>query len=126
MGRGAAKQATERLKGIEYEAADAIKRFGWVRGLPSPIQYGFLVVRPPRPESERFGFGIFQVKNHWEEDADLDIISTSVESLHWWAICNPDVTIRINYPGIGNGRLSQVEVADRIKNLPDNVYIFHY
>jgi len=126
MGRGAAEQATKRLKGIQKEAADVIKFHAWINRLSKPPLYGFLPVRLPRPEEGKYGFGIFQVKSHYSNKADLDIISTSASGLRVWALENSEVTIRMNYPGIGNGRLDKSSVIALIRGLPDNVYIYHY
>jgi len=125
MGRGAALQAVQRIPGIAYEAAQAIITSREQAGHLPHIPYGFLIVRPPRPEEGKYGFGIFQVKDHWERAADLNIISCSMACLRYYAHSNPDITIRMNYPGIGYGKLFISSVAPLLTDLPKNVYIFY-
>jgi len=43
-----------------------------------------------------------------------------------WAIAHPDCRIDLNFPGIGNGRLSPDQVLPLIKQLPDNVHVWRY
>lgn len=70
--------------------------------------------------------GLFQVKRHFNESADLAIINKSGLMLaELLEKANPHVEIFMNYPGIGYGGLERDEVETVIGNvLPDNVTCF--
>ena len=116
MGRGAAKQATERIPGIEFECGDAI--YKW-RADNHKSEYGFLIVREPTEST--VGFALFQVKLHWRDKASLLLISHSVLDLCELTSRFPDTQFRINFPGIGFGRLARNEVEPLLESLPSNV-----
>lgn len=116
MGAGAAYQATERIHGIREECAIAIMK-------ASRKPYGFLVVRPPKPEESKTGFGIFQTKEWYAKMSNEYLIEASAKYLAEYANANPDVNIRLNYPGIGYGTLTKAEVEPLLVNLPDNVTV---
>lgn len=118
MGRGAALEAVMRIPRIDVECGRAIAAFAFVYGHD---KYGFLPVRIPT--SEKVGFGIFQVKHFWGDPADLSLIEHAVLILVGYANMNPDINIRMNYPGIGNGKLQRAEVEPLLAPLPDNVTI---
>ena len=112
MGAGAAKQAVNGIPNIARECAKVITH---------GETYGFRVVRHPTNISR--GFGIFQVKKFWMEDADTNLIEISAGSLITYAINHSSVNIRMNYPGIGNGKLPKDEVAPLIEELATYVTI---
>lgn len=116
MGAGAAYQAACRIPGIQEECAKAI-----YNACRKP--YGFLVIREPRPDESKMGFGIFQTKDWHQKMAVVYNIETSVKYLTEYALANPEVNIRLNYPGIGYGALLRKEVEPLIANLPDNVTV---
>lgn len=118
MGRGAALEATKRIPGIAKQAGDVI----WNAGFDSPAMYYFLTARSPFREG-KLGFGLFQVKRIWSDEADIGIIRQSVMALRTYASRHPELNIRMNFPGIGNGRLKRVEVEPHLEPLPDNVTI---
>ncbi len=117
MGRGAAYQATQKIPGIDKEAGEKV--------LDAGKTYGFLPVRMPKAEEKKLGFGIFQVKFHWNQPAVLDLILHSVQCLTEFALYYHDWQFRMNYPGIGNGGLNPEEVRPLLDPLPDNVTIVH-
>jgi hypothetical protein len=123
MGRGAALQATQRIPGIAVEAAEVVDyRLGLLNRTEKP--YGFILVRQPRPEEEKYGFGIFQVKYTWDQPAKIPLISLSMNILRMYALDKKHVTIRMNYPGIGFGRLPKGQVSLLLQDLPENLHIF--
>lgn len=112
MGRGAAKQAKDRIPGIAREVA--LKVVG-------RRSYYWVVVR--EPSDVKAGFGVFQVKFHWAKPASLGLIDGSVRALCEWCAQNPDVAVRMNYPGIGNGGLDRADVEPLLAPLPDSVTV---
>ena len=54
--------------------------------------------------------GAFQVKRSFKDKASLDLIERSCVMLDKWCRKNPRAKVRLNYPGIGNGGLSEDEV----------------
>lgn len=118
MGSGAAGEAVTKIEGIEHECGRAVLEHG--------SQYGFIEIRPPKPdegERGRRGFGIFQTKYDYKKRSDLSLIRYSTQKLADYAITHPDVQIRVNYPGIGSGRLKPEDVEPILASLPDNVTI---
>lgn len=113
MGRGAAREARDRIVCVDQECGLAIRSAGF--------EYGFLVIRPPTEST--VGFGIFQVKDHFKDTASLELIGLSAAELSRYATANPDTQIRMNYPGIGAGRLARAKVEPLLKVLPDNVTV---
>ncbi len=120
MGRGAALQAKNRIPGIDVECGLAtIRHFAET----NELNYGFLIVRPANRPG-KVGFGIFQVKQHWGNAAELWLIERSTKRLSTWANEHPDVSVRMNFPGIGNGQMSAADVLPLLEaSLPDNVTV---
>lgn len=145
MGRGAARQARDRIPGIDHECSRMIKRATrtvWAHPPPhgemaleayyqecemedqdsySGTGYYFQVVR--EPNRYRVGFGIFQVKEHFRQEASLELIRRSASVLADYARQHPDMAIRMNYPGIGYGGLTKQKVKPLLERLPDNITI---
>jgi hypothetical protein len=111
MGRGAALEATQRIPGIALECGECIRFSG--------NEYGFLKVRYPM--LGRIGFGIFQTKHFWGDPAELSIIQHAVNELGPYVQSHADWQFRMNFPGIGNGRLKFLDVLPLLQSLPDNV-----
>jgi hypothetical protein len=115
MGAGAAKQAKDRIPGIALEAGNAVLRSSV--NAPEGLFYGFTFVR--RPTIDRVGLGLFQVKYHWDDPARLDLISSSAEYFATHAFFFPDVNFRMNFPGIGNGKLNYDDVLPLLRSMED-------
>lgn len=112
MGRGAAKDLRDGYKNIDKLAAQlicdsAIYHKGY---------YGVILLP--------YNTGIFQVKHHYMDKADLDLIDKSTKMLNQYASIMSNITFHLNYPGIGNGKLEEEKVYPIIKDLPDNVHIW--
>lgn len=110
MGKGIAKEARDRDPSIAVTLGNLILRKCGHLG-----KYG-VIIGPMKK------FGIFQVKYNFLEDANLDLIEFSATKL--MSILNlPDYTgytANLNYPGIGNGRLSRKEVTEVINKIFDD------
>ena len=125
MGLGIARQAKERFPGLNVAMGAQIQV---ICGNPSaalrPGQgiYG-LLISPRWPEAR---LGAFQVKRHWCQQADLTLIEKSTTALMHWATCRADRQVCLNFPGIGNGRLSRTAVLPILQQLPDNITIWEY
>lgn len=120
MGRGAALQACERIPGIDREAGAIVSKYSSVDW--NHI-YHWIVVR------EQFlaqvGFAIFQVKYSWRDEASLGLIEESTTALLEYTRKNPELNIRMNFPGIGNGRRADAfeEIKRILSVLPNTVTI---
>jgi len=68
-------------------------------------------------------YGAAQVKYHFRNKANIDLIAFSMAFLADEAKTNRYI-YNINYPGIGSGGLSKEEVKPLLDNLPDNVYVW--
>jgi len=112
MGAGIAKQAKCLFPGIDKDAGIAVSEF------PYPRKYGLLMSDTK--------IGLFQVKYHWSEKANLNLIRFSTGMLMQHIKDNPGKTYALNYPGIGFGGLSVYEVKPVIGVLPNNIQIWSY
>jgi hypothetical protein len=128
MGRGAALEAKTRYPELAPQCGRAIQRhFLAHQHANYQTMYGFLEVRPwTRPN--KAGFGIFQVKRHFKDKADLALISYSCLMLAQWMRGNElKCPVRMNFPGIGNGQLSRKLVEPilqtYLKDLPVTVCV---
>ncbi len=109
MGRGIAREARDKFPGLDIAIGRAISRAG------NP--YGFLM-------SPKGKMGIFQVKDHFKAKASLELIKRSAVMLSQWAQQHPQITVNLNFPGIGWGHLKSWDVAPQIRCLPDNVHVW--
>lgn len=112
MGAGAALQVNRAWPDTPYRFGRLIKFFGQ--------QYG--VIQLLLHQDQRIG--AFQVKDHWQDHASLNLIAYATEQLRHIAVQEYPRPIHCNYPGIGYGGLLPEHVDPIIECLPDNV-IFH-
>lgn len=108
MGRGAARQVRDLYPGIDKELGDRMASSHRLTFVKWNVQK----------------FGWFQVKYHWAEPADLQLIGESAELLGDIAENHPSYTFHLNAPGIGNGQLHWDDVHPLLVSLPDNVVIY--
>lgn len=111
MGRGIARQVRDRFPGFDLKAGAAVRRRA------EDGVYGLLLGRK---------LGLFQVKFHWRDQADPALIWRSAGDLARTAEQHPQLIFHLNYPGIGNGRLPREQVAEALRQLPDNVHVWTY
>lgn len=126
MGRGAALEAANRYPALQRRAGDAIRRGSLFYG---PMErYGWAVVSTARFDDptpwEAPQIGLFQVKHHYGQPADLELIRYSCDRLSDWLEPRRGEIVAINFPGIGNGRLSRTAVLPIIQRLPDRVLVY--
>jgi hypothetical protein len=122
MGRGAALEMKNKFNQIDYRFGKMVKYYYKHLG-----RYGLLWVDPNSNCAEYYPaeqlMGIFQVKYHFKDNADLDLIKYSVTCLRdilssrYWKVS-------MNFPGIGYGGLSREIVLPIISLLPDSVTIY--
>lgn len=111
MGRGAARVVRDTYPGIDVAFAQAIKL--------DPDAHIHVLDWYGKP------IGWFKVKHHWQLPADLNLIRQSCFELAGLAAANPEVTWHLNFPGIGNGKLSVDAVMPILEEgLPDSVYVY--
>ncbi len=114
MGRGIAKQASIRFPSIPHDFSKALKDSGY-----SNVGY---IGHYPKYEQV---MGWFMVKDHWKEPAKCSIIRESVRQLNEWVQEESIVgRIDLNFPGIGNGKLSREEVLPLLQELTGDVHIW--
>ena len=112
MGAGIAKQVRDYQQGIDKICGDVVRQHA-VHNL-----YGFIEAMP--------GLGLFQVKQHFKDKADLGIIRHSVVKMQEHIKNHPGDLYALNFPGIGNGKLQYDEVKPIIDALPDNVTVWTF
>jgi len=121
MGRGAARQAIGKFDWLQQAAGKHI-----LQTCKSGGFYGFIWFVPRNWDANanlETDIGLLQVKYHWSSEASVELIGRSLVVLSQFADAEPDRQIRMNYPGIGNGRLQRGDVESTLKLLPDNVTV---
>ena len=98
MGAGIALEARNKIPTLPLECGKIV--------LDKGAMYGFQIIRHPRTQGKA-GLGIFQTKLGWTANSDVNLIENSAGMLREYAQYNADVPIRLNYPGIGLGRLKK-------------------
>ena len=116
MGRGIALEAKTRYPQLPYD-------FGKALDLLHPEIDQSFVGRIGKYDGTDIYF--FMVKDHWKDQAKLDIIASScfyLKSGFDWQ----NKRIDLNFPGIGNGKLNRESVLYLLEDLPDNIHIWEY
>lgn len=114
--------------GIAGEAASRWPKLSKVLGELISYRYGHLgtyglLVSEYWPEKK---LGLFQTKRSHADKSDLTLIETSTNNLLQWLDQHKDVTVALNYPGVGLGWLKESDVEPIISKLPRNVQIWRY
>lgn len=117
MGRGITRQAKERFPGLNLALGKHIWRICGSQGTYD------LLISPRWPKAK---LGAFQVKQHYSQPANLELIHGSTTALRTWCANHPDIQADLNFPGIGHGRLSRTAILPILRQLPDNVTIWEY
>jgi len=111
MGAGAAKDCRDAYDGIDLKIGSKIKE---------NVDY-FLKLIDISSEQK---IGVFQVKRHYSNNADINLIKKGAEILKELAEASPNNIFHMNFPGIGFGNLEYNDVLKVLKILPDNVLIY--
>lgn len=117
MGRGIAKQLADKYPTIRKDFADRMKALNDMFIVCNCDFTGYY---------DEQAVGFFHVKNHWREQASLEVIAQSVEELKSWIMDDEMERVDLNFPGIGNGRLRRDLVLPIISTLPDVVHVWEY
>jgi hypothetical protein len=103
MGRGLAKEATQRIPGMAYGLAKQLQQHG-------NHVFPFYDIR----------ILTFPVKHHWRDDADLELIRQSVRELGWTIGGMSEIkVVYLPRVGCGNGRREWSEVKPLLEALDD-------
>lgn len=102
MGRGSAKEAKQRFPLLPVLAGTYIRK----KGLQNDI-YGLMTDIIPGNNP----IGLFQVKTFYGDAARLEIVDYSTRLLSVVLDHRPYTDVHLNFPGIGNGRLNESDVA---------------
>lgn len=117
MGRGAARDLAERYPWIPAQAGEEVRTSLWLPGLG--WRYGVKVMKKRLRKTR---FGIFQVKYHFAQLADLRLILYSTRILRKVALDYKRIVM--NFPGVGYGRLRFEDVLPILVALPENVFLY--
>lgn len=118
MGRGAALEMKQRFPEFPKKAGALIKAFS------KNSYYGVIIVHVDEQGRQ---YGLFQVKEHFKSNANIYLIKNSLSELSHYASClwgSIGLTVALNFPGIGYGRLTEDTVLPFLHVLPNNVYIY--
>ncbi len=117
MGAGIAKEAKERMPGIERIISTQFRTYCMREPYSLPAVLA---------SSKSQMLGLFQVKHHFAEPASLELIKRSAVQLFRYIASYPKMTVCLNFPGIGNGKLNKDEVFPIVNLLPNNVEVWEY
>lgn len=112
MGRGAALDVKKQFPDLPKKFGDCITVAG--------KEYGVILIT----QFPLHTMGVFQVKYHYKDNADILLIKNSTEKLKKYALKAPNLIFHMNFPGIGWGGLTEKQVMPIIESLPDNVWIY--
>jgi hypothetical protein len=124
MGRGAALEMKTKFPKIDYRFGKMINYYSKHLGY-----YGVFILDPNAGPAEYVPseqkLGIFQVKYHFKDKADLLLIKMSTRELvrdfYKYSFLH---TVSMNFPGIGYGGISREDVLPIIEGLSDQVTIY--
>lgn len=112
MGAGVALDADKHNPKLKVEFGRQLRE----RGLFNKF-YGLLLAEEK--------YIAFQTKYHWKNDSPLELVARSTDMLRRLALRYPERTFGLPYPGISNGKLNPKDVYPILKQLPDNVTVYH-
>ncbi len=121
MGRGAAKELITLEPHLQFVFGKEVKRCG--------LDYGILIYCPPLGSFSsslyhKLGVGAFQVKHHFRDKAELELIKYSTVALNRLIEGGVLTKASMNFPGIGWGHLTYEEVLPIVSQLPDSVTLY--
>ncbi len=119
MGAGIAKEAKEKFPNMAKWAGSRLKLYHEQEPYLLPM---FEIPHDPLIQL----MGLFQVKHHYSEIASIQLIKRSTVQLFRYIVDYPKMTICLNFPGIGLGRLVREDVLPIIELLPNNVEVWEY
>lgn len=115
MGAGAARRVRDYFGSyIPRQLAASISPSGEA-GVRPDYHIAYVSIPFKGNPERRFTVVAFQVKRHFQNPADLDLITESAEWLHQWLATQPDKKYVMNLPGVNLGQLRQHE--DEIKEI---------
>lgn len=118
MGRGIALEAKKKFPHLPYDFGTTLEHTDFQGRDP-----GFGII----DFYEHQLVGYFMTKHHWRESSVLSVIENSTDDLIAFLTDGPiDYRVDLNFPGIGNGKLTRQDVLPIIQRLPDNVHIWEY
>ncbi len=115
MGRGIAQQARDKYKDLDKAFGKAILE------RKSHFKEYSLLENEEYPQLRGF-----QVKLGWWEEACMDLITNSTNELSTYAVNHKDEILFLNFPGVGNGKLSMEDVMPIVEQLPSNVVVWSF
>lgn len=128
MGAGAARQMRDRFRGVNFGFGRAVREDCGHLG-----EYGIVTIGTPLDSMDdpagiaQPELGAFQVKTHWKNKADTQLIAGSAAILsEHLREHGPDYQVHLNFPGIGNGGLDPGDVLPIISPWPSNVHVWTY
>lgn len=116
MGRGLALEVKKRFPRLP-------KRLGWDIGQHYGSIYGVIGMKIYIGD-ERQMLNVFQVKQHFKDNAELALIGYSVIKLKEFIQTHGLERVDTNMPGVGFGHLDRVNVLSIISELPGNVHVW--
>lgn len=132
MGKGIAKQISDKYPTIPHLAGEAISAGGFKKTYHANWKHSDFAHRYHFLQLPGTSICLFQVKTAWWDNAKLFLIHQSalemkaaIDKFINLNKCEP--VVHMNFPGIGNGGLSKEVVLPHLESvLPDFVHVWEY
>lgn len=123
MGAGVARQARDRIPGLDLRLGARIRELGAASAV-----YGLIVLEPePCASSERRPLlGALQTKVQFRDPSPLDLVALSVRELAGWMHSHPGSRVDLPFPGIGLGGLDPTDVQPILDPLPPIAHVWRF
>ncbi len=134
MGRGCAKEAKERFKGIDHILGSSLRKNGNSVQVLMKSENTAIVSFPVKPGDVRSHYQVnkcsiraegYYITPGWSMKADQRIIEHSAKELKELADKNNWQTVVLPRPGCGNGRFKWEDVKPLLKDLDDRFIVVH-
>jgi len=109
MGKGLARELKVKVSGIDKIFGEMLLDNGGHLG-----RYGLMIYKR---------YGVFQVRRHYEDKPDLDLITFGIHRLRSFAE-ETGYIIHLEYPGLAYKELTKREVDPILTSLPDNIRVW--
>lgn len=123
MGAGVARQARDRMPGLDRRLGARIRELGAAGAV-----YGLVIIEAEtRGRSDRMPLlGALQTKVHFRDPSPLDLVVLSVRELAAWMHSHPGRRVDLPFPGIGLGGLDPAHVRPILDVLPPTAHVWSF
>lgn len=115
MGAGIAKEARDRFPGLDGRLGNQITNLSF---------FGFMIDKSPDSR-----LGLLQTKYHFHTPTKPTLLRQSIAKLKLHLLDNPGLSVAMNMPGTGNGKLgrnSSIAILHSLEGLSNQIEVWEY